>query len=52
VAPERVLKIGLGTVARESEIKEDMPTIEDIRENILDSLQKARAIHPVADYNR
>ncbi|HPD96787.1 MAG TPA: M48 family metallopeptidase [Synergistales bacterium] len=52
VAPERILKIGLGTVARESEIQEDMPAIEDFRENILDSLQKARAIHPVADYNR
>jgi hypothetical protein len=28
-----------------------MPSLEEFRENILSSLNRARMIHPVADYN-
>lgn len=47
-----VLKIGMGTIAEEKHILQGMPPLSEFRERIIESLQKARSIHPVADYNR
>ncbi len=47
-----VLKIGMATVAEGKDLLPGMPSLSEFRERILESLQKARSIHPVADYNR
>lgn len=47
-----VLKIGMGTIAEESKIIPGMPPLSEFRERILETLDRARSIHPVADYNR
>ncbi len=47
-----VLKIGLGTIATEEDVLPGMPSLFVFRENILESLNKARSMHPVANYSR
>lgn len=47
-----VLKIGLGIIVDGKDLLPGMPPLSELRDRILVSLQKARSIHPVADYNR
>ncbi|MDO9509457.1 MAG: M48 family metallopeptidase [Thermovirgaceae bacterium] len=46
-----VLKIGLGTIAAEEDVLPGMPSLSEFREKLLESLHKARSIHPVANYH-
>jgi len=39
-------------IAYQKDLLPGMPSLEEFRENILLSLNRARMIHPVADYNR
>ena len=52
VEGEEVLRIGMGTVVEGKDILPGMPPLSEFREKIIESLQKARSVHPVADYNR
>lgn len=49
---QKALRVGLGVIAYEKDLLPGMPSLEEFRENILLSLNRARMIHPVADYNR
>lgn len=49
---EKVLKIGMGTIVKGGDVLPGMPSLPEFRDRMLESLQKARSIHPVADYNR
>jgi hypothetical protein len=48
---EKTLRVGLGVIVSEKDLLPGMPSLEEFRENILSSLNRARMIHPVADYN-
>lgn len=47
-----ILKIGMGTIVEEKDLIPGMPPLSGFRDRILESLQKAMSIHPIADYNR
>ncbi len=49
---QKALRVGLGVIAYQKDLLPGMPSLEEFRENILLSLNRARMIHPVADYNR
>lgn len=52
VQGQRDLRIGMGSIVEGKDILPGMPDLSEFRGRILESLQKARSIHPVADYNR
>lgn len=48
----KVLRVGLGVIVSGKDLIPGMPSLEEFRENILAALNRARSIHPVADYHR
>ncbi len=49
---ETILRIGLGRIVSREETLPGMPSLDDLREEIVVALQRARSSHPVADYHR
>jgi len=52
VQGDKVLRVGLGVIVSTKDLLPGMPSLEEFRENILAALNRARSIHPVADYHR